>query len=296
MWMRQGCRPRPARAAAPGGGSGCCAAAACSSPARWVSPAAGRSRPPAASAAEGRPGVGRGEPGSGDRQDRGRAGRRHGDHDRRSGQPDARAVHRHEGSEGRRCGDPEVGDPPGRLRPVDLGQGRRAPRASTRTPSTVDQLELSRQFILARYTQNKLVNEAAAPGDDEIQQYYEDNLDRFRQPARAAVQIVLVPTRGEAEALRRRAAAGEDFADLARRYSKDEASAASGGDLGSVGQNSIVTGFSARLPAHQRRDLRHAGGPAHAGDRDPSGVLLLPRQRADRGRGPRLSTTCGRAS
>lgn len=122
-------------------------------------------------------------------------------------------------------------------------------RGIDKEPAYLAQLELSRQFILARYTQNKLVNEAAAPGDDEIQRYYEDNLDRFRQPARAAVQIVLVPARGEAEALRRRAAAGEDFSNLARRYSKDEASAASGGDLGFVGQNSIVTGFSARLPA-----------------------------------------------
>ncbi len=116
-------------------------------------------------------------------------------------------------------------------------------------PAYRDQLELSRQFILARYAQNKLVNEQAEPTEDAIRQYYDDNIDRFHQPARAVVQLVLVPTRGESEALRRRAAAGEDFADLARRYSKDGTSAPSGGNLGAVGLTSTVSGFSARIPA-----------------------------------------------
>jgi hypothetical protein len=116
-------------------------------------------------------------------------------------------------------------------------------------PACRDQLELSRQFVLARYAQNKLVTEQAAPTEDAIRQYYEDNIDRFRSPAHAVVQIVLVPTRGESEALRRRAASGENFDDLARRNSKDGTSAPSGGDLGPVGLTSVVPGFSVRIPA-----------------------------------------------
>jgi hypothetical protein len=122
-------------------------------------------------------------------------------------------------------------------------------RGLDKDPEYRDQLELSRQFILARYAQNKLVNEQAAPDEDAIRQYYDDNIDRFRQPARAVVQLILVPTRGESEALRRRAAAGEDFAELARRYSKDQTSAPSGGAIGPVGVTSVVPGFPARLPA-----------------------------------------------
>jgi TolA-binding protein len=122
-------------------------------------------------------------------------------------------------------------------------------RGFDKDPEFREQLELSRQFMLARYSQNKLVAEQANPSEETIQKYYEDNLDRFQQQAVSVAQIILVPTRTEAEALRRRAAGGEDFAGLARRYSKDEASAASGGSIGGVGTTTIVPGFAARVPA-----------------------------------------------
>lgn len=122
-------------------------------------------------------------------------------------------------------------------------------RGVDKDPAYLAQLELSRQFILSRYTQNKLVNEQAAPDEAGIRKYYDENIDRYQRPARAVVQMILVPTRGESEALRRRAAAGEDFADLARRYSKDEASASSGGNIGAMGMTSAVQGFPARVPA-----------------------------------------------
>jgi hypothetical protein len=122
-------------------------------------------------------------------------------------------------------------------------------RGLDKDPAYRAQIELSRQFILSRYAQNKLVNEQAAPDEAAIRQYYDDNMDRFRRPARAIVQIVLVPTRGESEALRRRAAAGEDFDELARRNSRDETSARSGGNLGPIGLTSVLPGFSVRIPA-----------------------------------------------
>ncbi len=122
-------------------------------------------------------------------------------------------------------------------------------RGLDKDPEYRAQLELSRQFILARYTQNKLVHQQADPPEDAIRQYYDDNIDRFRQPARSTVQFLLAATRGEAEALRRRAAAGEDFGELARRYSQDQTSAPSGGAIGPVGVNTVVPGFATRLPS-----------------------------------------------
>lgn len=47
----------------------------------------------------------------------------------------------------------------------------------------------------------------------------------------------------EAEALRARAVAGEDFAELARQYSDDTGSAARGGDLGRFGRGQMVGHF-----------------------------------------------------
>ncbi|MGD8868698.1 MAG: peptidylprolyl isomerase [Gemmatimonadales bacterium] len=79
-----------------------------------------------------------------------------------------------------------------------------------------------------------------APSDAELRQAY----DREQPYTRVEVQQILidVPTSGSseevdslrrfAEDLRERAAAGEDFAELARRYSTDSTTAANGGAVG----------------------------------------------------------------
>lgn len=75
--------------------------------------------------------------------------------------------------------------------------------------------------------------------DSEIEQYYRDNAIQFERPETVRVSRVFVPfadedreaARAQAADVRRRAVAGEDFAALARAFSKD-GKAAEGGDWG----------------------------------------------------------------
>jgi peptidyl-prolyl cis-trans isomerase D len=73
----------------------------------------------------------------------------------------------------------------------------------------------------------------------EIEAYYRDNLSQFREPGKVRVSRVWLPftaadkgaVLAEAEDVRKRAEAGEDFAELARKRSKDD-KAKDGGDWG----------------------------------------------------------------
>ncbi|HEX7085009.1 MAG TPA: peptidylprolyl isomerase [Vicinamibacterales bacterium] len=88
----------------------------------------------------------------------------------------------------------------------------------------------------------------------DISAFYEKNPDRFQQPEsmRASHILVAVPpdadeatrkkARARAEEALRAARAGQDFAQLARRYSQD-ASARQGGDLGFFPRGQMVPAF-----------------------------------------------------
>jgi peptidyl-prolyl cis-trans isomerase D len=77
--------------------------------------------------------------------------------------------------------------------------------------------------------------------DDKLRERYEAEKDRFLVPETRQARHILLPVeetkdeaalRAQAETLLKRAQGGEDFAKLARENSKDQGSAALGGDLG----------------------------------------------------------------
>ncbi len=79
----------------------------------------------------------------------------------------------------------------------------------------------------------------ASVKDDEIAKYYRDNTPQFQEPEKIQVSRIWLPftaadkdaVLAQARDLRNRAAGGEDFAALARSFSKDD-KAAAGGDWG----------------------------------------------------------------
>ena len=96
----------------------------------------------------------------------------------------------------------------------------------------------------------------------QVEKHYREHLDRYSSAEMARVRQILVEPKGagpeaddaarkRAEELLARIRQGEDFEDLARRYSDDAATRDKGGDLGEFGRGTMVAAFEAvafRLP------------------------------------------------
>ena len=103
-----------------------------------------------------------------------------------------------------------------------------------------------------------LIDESAifdsiTPAEDEVRGYYDSNMSQYRTPGQVRASHILLrigeddepEVAARAAGLAARARRGEDFAALAREFSEDEGTAASGGDLGTFGRGRMVPEFEA---------------------------------------------------
>ena len=106
-----------------------------------------------------------------------------------------------------------------------------------------------RQFRLL-YLQTARVSDTVSVSEQELRRYYKQNLDRYRVEERVRASRILLKTVGkepdEIEAVRKKAEEilerlrnGEDFGELARRYSDDAVTTPKGGDLGWIVRGQI---------------------------------------------------------
>ena len=100
----------------------------------------------------------------------------------------------------------------------------------------------------------------------DIQRYYNDNIQQYQTPEQVKASHILLKTEGKDEATVRKQAeevlkevkSGGDFAALAKKYSEDEGSKATGGDLDYFGRGRMVPEFenvAFTLPPGQVSDL-----------------------------------------
>jgi peptidyl-prolyl cis-trans isomerase D len=97
------------------------------------------------------------------------------------------------------------------------------------------------------------IAEALVIPPDEIENSYNANIDRYSTPGRVRASHILLglgdkdedTVRQQGEAILAQAKAGADFAELARQYSEDEATAELGGDLDFFGRGQMVPEFEA---------------------------------------------------
>ena len=93
----------------------------------------------------------------------------------------------------------------------------------------------------------------------DIQRYYEDNEQQYKQPEQVRASHILLKTEGkddaavkkQAEDIAKKAKAGADFAELAKKFSEDDSNASKGGDLDFFGKGAMVPEFDTVVFAMQ---------------------------------------------
>jgi peptidyl-prolyl cis-trans isomerase C len=90
---------------------------------------------------------------------------------------------------------------------------------------------LSRTYILTTETVNEEIWSKIKPTDAEVDDFYQQNVDRFMLSAKVWYHEILVDSEARAREVRERLLAGEDFAGLAARYSIDKGVAERGGEM-----------------------------------------------------------------
>lgn len=89
----------------------------------------------------------------------------------------------------------------------------------------------------------KLLEPRISITDDEIKTYFEENKDNYAQPEQVEASHILVKDETTANEVIKKLNAGADFSELAKEYSTDESSSASGGELGYFGRGEMVKEF-----------------------------------------------------
>lgn len=105
--------------------------------------------------------------------------------------------------------------------------------------------EVKRQQATARLFQSVTAKAVAGVTADDAQAYFQADPARFATPERRRIRNMVVGTRQQAQAVLAALRRGRDFAALARRRSLDDATRASGGDLGTVTATQLDSTYAA---------------------------------------------------
>jgi peptidyl-prolyl cis-trans isomerase C len=81
--------------------------------------------------------------------------------------------------------------------------------------------------------------------DDDLKKYYEEHKEEFKKDGEVATRHILVKTEEEAKQIQAKLQKGEDFADLARKFSIDPNAKASGGDIGYHPKGTLLPEYEA---------------------------------------------------
>ncbi len=100
-------------------------------------------------------------------------------------------------------------------------------------PVVAEQMEMFKKRLLFERYQKELLSQVKV-SEEETQKYFEEKRDQFQTPGQVRVSRIVVATKEKADEVRRSAAQGVPFEQLAKEQSTDEASKQQGGDIGWV--------------------------------------------------------------
>jgi peptidyl-prolyl cis-trans isomerase C len=128
------------------------------------------------------------------------------------------------------------------------------------------QEEQRRDLINAKTIESEVAPQLTVT-DQDLDTFYKANPDQFKEPetvrashilfgvAKDAAPAAKAATKTEAEGVLKRVKGGEDFAALAKQYSKDPGSAAVGGDLNYFPKGQMVPAFDAAAFALKQGEI-----------------------------------------
>lgn len=91
--------------------------------------------------------------------------------------------------------------------------------------------EIKEQLIIESLLKKK-INVDAQITEQDLKEYYEKNKESFKRETEINTRHILLNTMDEARQIKEKISKGEDFAELARRYSIDPSAKANGGEIG----------------------------------------------------------------
>lgn len=132
-----------------------------------------------------------------------------------------------------------------------ITQAARVTEAELRNEYARRNLKLSGQLIY--FSPSDFADQTFEISDAELQTYYDDHTDDFKQPAKAVLGYVTFPVIATPEDsadvmdrlddIKKQLNEGKDFTDLAKTYSQEPGASSSGGDLGWFTRGRMVAAF-----------------------------------------------------
>lgn len=99
--------------------------------------------------------------------------------------------------------------------------------------------EIREQLLIEMLLKKKLLTEVKID-ENEMRQYYEAHKEEFKKPQEINTRHILVKTVEEARQIQEKLARGEDFVELAKKYSIDPNAKTTGGEIGFHPKGTLV--------------------------------------------------------
>jgi foldase protein PrsA len=109
--------------------------------------------------------------------------------------------------------------------------------------------------LLSNKIRDKITKDVGEVTDADVTKYYNENKERFAQPERRDLLVVLTKTEAKAKEARAAIEGGQDFGAVAKKFSIDPQSKAQGGKLPAVAKGQQDAGFDKAIFAAKKGAL-----------------------------------------
>jgi peptidyl-prolyl cis-trans isomerase C len=108
-----------------------------------------------------------------------------------------------------------------------------------------DRLSDIREQLIIESLLKKKINTSPQLNDEELKKYYDSHKDEFKKEQEISTRHILVKTEEEAKQVQGKLQKGEDFAELAKKFSIDPNAKASGGEIGFHPKGTLLPEYEA---------------------------------------------------